>query len=140
MHLNSLTYTSLAKLDLTDEDLAAIVQTARQLNALNSITGLLIFNGTHFLQVIEGPEPSIEELVTRLRQDDRHHHLEIRDQHGVEQRSFPDWSMELVRVQSQFFEAKDAISRALPSGLPGSVCDRILKMTEQISGTIDLRR
>lgn len=139
MRMKCLTYTSLARLDLEDEDLAAIMKTARRMNALNSVTGLLIFNGTHFLQVIEGPHSSIDELMSRLRDDSRHHHVEIRDEHDIEQRCFPDWSMELVRVQSSYFEAKDAITSVLPMALPSSVSARILRMTEQISGTIDLR-
>jgi hypothetical protein len=54
MSLKSLTYTSLARLDLEAGDLEAIQRTAREVNALEGITGLLIFNGTHFLQIIEG--------------------------------------------------------------------------------------
>ena len=50
MDLKSLTYTSLAKLDLDAGDVEAIHRTAREVNALEGITGLLIFNGTHFLQ------------------------------------------------------------------------------------------
>ena len=54
MHLTSLTYTSLARLDLQTSDLEDIHRSARELNALDGITGLLVFNGTHFLQIIEG--------------------------------------------------------------------------------------
>ena len=54
MDLKSLTYTSFARLDLTAEDLVAIHRTARELNALDGVTGLLIYNGTNFLQIIEG--------------------------------------------------------------------------------------
>lgn len=139
MQLTSVTYTSFARLDLTDEDIAAIHRTARQANALNGITGLLIFNGTHFLQIVEGPAPSIEELLDRLRTDARHHHLEVRDERAIEGRQFPDWSMELVRVTSQFFEARDAIVAVLPDDLPNSVESRILQMTQAISGTVNLR-
>lgn len=139
MRIKCLTYTSLARLDLSDDDLAAILNTARRMNALNSITGLLIFNGTHFLQIIEGPEPSIDELMGRLRQDDRHHHVEVRDEHFADERGFPDWSMELVQVQSSYFEAREALTAALPAALPAAVSDKLLRMTQQISGTIDLR-
>jgi len=139
MQLKCVTYTSLARLDIADHDLAAILGTARRMNALNSITGLLIFNGTHFLQVIEGPEPAIDELLGRLRQDDRHHHLEVRDERSIDERGFPDWSMELVQVQSSYFQARDAISSVLPEGLPGAIAERILRMTERICGTVDLR-
>ena len=63
MKLTSLTYTSLARLDLQTTDLEDIHRTAREQNALDGITGLLVFNGTHFLQIIEGSESAIEELV-----------------------------------------------------------------------------
>lgn len=138
MQLKSLTYTSLARLDLGGEDIADIHRTARQANALNGVTGLLIFNGTHFLQIIEGPESAIDELVGRLRLDQRHHQLEIRDERKVAGRQFPGWSMEFVRVASRYFEARDAIAAVLPADLPSHVADRILGMTERISGTVQL--
>src|SRR6187549_11955 len=100
MDITSLTYTSLARLDLQTSDLEDIHRTARELNALDGITGLLVFNGTHFLQIIEGSETAISELVERLRKDPRHTGFEIRDQRKVETRSFPHWSMELVRVKA----------------------------------------
>ena len=138
MNLKSLTYTSFARLDLTAEDVAAIHRTAREANALNGVTGLLIFNGTHFLQIIEGSEPAIDELVDRLRLDPRHHHLQVRDERPIAERQFPGWSMELVRVSSSFYEARDAIVELLPDDLPGNVADHVVRMTEQISGTVHL--
>src|SRR5690242_14191370 len=94
MSLKSVTYTSLARLDLQAQDLEAIHRTAREVNALEGITGLLTFNGTHFLQIIEGAPDAIDDLVERLRRDPRHSGLEIRDQQMVDQRSFPTgrWS------------------------------------------------
>ena len=136
MSLKSLTYTSLARLDLTADDLEAIHRAAREVNALEGITGLLIFNGTHFLQIVEGTPTAIDDLVERLRRDDRHHHLEIRDSRDIDERSFPDWSMELVRVSASYFEARDTVADRLPAAVDGSVRDRVFKMTETISGTV----
>ena len=138
MSLKSLTYTSLARLDLEASDLEAIHRTAREVNALEGITGLLIFNGTHFLQIIEGAPNAIDDLVERLRRDRRHSGLEIRDQRGVQQRSFPDWSMELVRVSASYFEARDTVSDRLPDATAPDVRERIIRMTEAISGTVAL--
>lgn len=138
MSLKSLTYTSLARLDLAADDLEAIHRTAREINALDGVTGLLIFNGTHFLQIIEGAPNAIDDLVERLRRDPRHSGFEIRDQHEIEQRSFPDWSMELVRVSASYFEARDTVSHRLPEALPEDVRNRVFKMTEAISGTVAL--
>jgi FAD-dependent sensor of blue light len=138
MELKSLTYTSLARLDLTAEDLEAIHRTAREVNALEGITGLLIFNGTHFLQIVEGAPAAIDELLERLRRDPRHNGLEIRDERKIQDRSFPDWSMELVRVSASYFEAKDVVSDRLPATVDAKVRDRVIRMTESISGTISL--
>ena len=138
MPLKSLTYTSLARLDLTADDVEAIHRTARESNALEGITGLLIFNGTHFLQIIEGAPQAIDDLVERLRRDPRHSGIEIRDQREVAERSFPDWSMELVRVSASYFDAKNSVSDSLPTGVAEPVRDRVIRMTESISGTVNL--
>ena len=136
MPLKSLTYTSLAGLDLEAADLEAIHRTARELNALEGITGLLIFNGTHFLQIIEGDPEAIDDLVERLRRDPRHSSVEIRDEHEVEERSFPDWSMELVRVSASYFEAKETLSDRLLDAVAPNVRERVIRMTEAISGNV----
>ena len=138
MKLTSVTYTSLARLDLQASDLEDIHRTARELNALDGITGLLVFNGTHFLQIVEGSQPAIDDLLGRLRKDPRHTGIEIRDERNVEARSFPDWSMELVRVSSSYFEARDVIQDRVPLGVATDVRDRLVRMTELISGTVRL--
>ena len=136
MALKSLTYTSLARLDLESGDVEAIHRTAREVNALEGITGLLIFNGTHFLQIIEGAPDAIDDLLERLRRDPRHSGIEVRDERPVEARSFPDWSMDLVRVSASYFEAKDTLAEHLPAATAPDVRDRVIRMTEAISGTV----
>lgn len=136
MLLTSVTYTSLARLDLQASDLEDIHRTARDQNALDGITGLLVFNGTHFLQIVEGSERAIDELIERLRKDPRHTGFEIRDRRKVEARSFPEWSMELVRVKASYFEARDTIAGRLPESVPEAIQARLFRMTELIS-TID---
>ena len=133
MNLKSLTYTSLARLDLDASDLEAIHRTARELNSLDGITGLLVFNGTHFLQIIEGTDQAINDLVERLRRDPRHGGFEIRDERRIEARSFPGWSMELVRVNASYFEARDTIADRLPDTVPEAISARLYRMTELIS-------
>lgn len=133
MSLTSVTYTSLARLDLESADLEDIHRIAREQNAMDGITGLLVFNGTHFLQIIEGAEDAIEELVEKLRRDPRHSGFEVRDRRKVDARSFPDWSMELVRVTASYFEAKDTIADVLPETVPEAIQSRLLRMTELIS-------
>ena len=138
MDLKSLTYTSFARLDLTADDLAAIQRTARERNSLDGTTGLLIYNGTHFLQIVEGAQSAIDDLVERLRRDPRHSGFEVRDERAIKQLSFPDWSMELVLVKSDGFEAGASISKRLPAGVPEAVRERLFAMTELISGVVEM--
>ncbi|WP_205480497.1 BLUF domain-containing protein [Sphingomonas arenae] len=138
MTLKSLTYTSLASLDLTSEDVENILRSAREQNAIEGITGLLVFNGTHFMQVVEGSTQAIDDLVERLRRDRRHSGVEIRDQREIQERFFPDWTMELVRVKSRYREAQQRLRTALPEALPPAVGERLVAMTASISGDVDL--
>ena len=133
MSLTSVTYTSLAQPDLQSSELEEIYQTSRGNNAAAEITGLLIYNGTHFLQIVEGTEAAIETLIERIRRDDRHKGFEIRDKRKVDARSFPDWAMELLRVTPGFFQARDAIAETLPTTVPEVIKARLFRMTELIS-------
>jgi hypothetical protein len=133
MDLTSLTYTSLARLDLQASDLEDIHRSAREHNALEGVTGLLVFNGTHFLQIVEGSHKAIDDLVERLRRDPRHTGLEVRDERKIDKRSFPDWSMELVRVSASYFQARDTIADRLPDTVPEVIQLRLIRMTELIS-------
>ena len=133
MDLTSLTYTSLARLDLQTADLEDIHRSARELNALDGITGLLVFNGTHFLQIVEGAREALDELVQRLRRDTRHTGLEIRDERKLAARSFPGWSMQLVRVKAGYFDAKETLEGWLPDTVPEEIRLRLFRMTELIS-------
>lgn len=133
MRLKTLTYTSRARLDLAEADLAAIQQTARHLNALDGISGLLLFNGSRFLQIVEGAEDAIDNLVERLRMDPRHSAFELRDERYVDRRSFPDWSMELVRVSAGYGNASEEVASILPDNVAEPVRDLVLRMTGQLA-------
>lgn len=138
MQYKCVTYTSLAALDLSEEQLRSIHNSARALNGIDGISGMLLFNGTHFLQLIEGPPDSIDGLIERLRRDSRHDGFEIRDERMNDQRWFGDWSMRLVRVRSNFLLAQDDIERELPVELPHAVRERIIGMVEKISEDVQL--
>ncbi len=138
MQLKCVTYTSLAALDLDEDQLRAIHGAARDLNGIDGISGLLLFNGTHFLQWIEGPPEAIDELIERLRRDPRHSGFEIRDERITTERMFGDWTMKLVRVRSSFLLAQDDVVSQLPDNFPEHLRARVLHMVEKISEDVAL--
>ena len=138
MQLKTLTYTSRASLDLDASGLLDIRETARRLNPLDGITGLLVFNGSRFLQIVEGGEEAIDHLVERLRGDRRHSAIEIRDERIVAERAFPDWSMELVTVSARHLEARGEIEEVLPAAMAPPIRAMVLAMAERIAVPLEL--
>lgn len=79
-------------------ELSGILAQARPLNARDDITGVLTaVNGT-FVQIIEGGEAVVDDLLTRLRRDPRHTELEVIGRRMVKRRAFGDWDMVSPRL------------------------------------------
>ncbi|NEG62719.1 EAL domain-containing protein [Pantoea agglomerans] len=57
------------------EILNGLALKANKINKSSSITGILLFNGTHFFQLLEGPEAAVNAVYSRICQDPRHHNL-----------------------------------------------------------------
>ena len=73
---------------------ADVARASRANNLRDRITGVLVFDGLHFAQRVEGPQAAIEGLLQRLLKDVRHRHLEVLlHDIGVPVRQFPDWQL-----------------------------------------------
>ncbi|MEM6826128.1 MAG: BLUF domain-containing protein, partial [Pseudomonadota bacterium] len=73
-----------------------ILRQARAHNFAHSITGFLIRSRRIFVQVLEGPEQAVDDLVLRLRRDPRHWGIVTWEDTKIEERAFPEWSMSLA--------------------------------------------
>lgn len=91
--LSQLIYISTVNGQITRAELQEILTVARTQNKRARITGMLLFNGRRFLQVVEGPDRHIDELLHKLKADPRHKALVILGRRTVEQREFGDWDM-----------------------------------------------
>jgi hypothetical protein len=131
--LKSLTYTSWARPGIGHDQIEAILTSARTNNPPDGITGVLVFNGTTFLQTLEGGQSSVNSLVRRLSSDPRHSNMSIRDERPVSQRTFPDWSMAYMRLTDGIFQGEEAVQRALDRDLPPRLRNIILGMMTTIA-------
>ena len=89
----SLIYVSTATADLTPEDLAALGEAAAAANAARGITGMLAFNGEHFMQLLEGQDAAVDALLARIAADPRHRDLVVIRRDVRPAREVPYWSM-----------------------------------------------
>lgn len=96
--LSVLIYQSSANEAFTAEQLRRLASRSSEANASAGITGVLLFDGRRFLQVLEGPEPEVQALFQRLLADPRHRDVQTVLHTGATQRSFSGWSMRLLDV------------------------------------------
>lgn len=95
-------YTSLIKAGLDKETvLRDIVDTAKRANKANDITGVLFFEKSRFLQVIEGNKSDLDSLMHKIYADDRHTQIEILIDEPVDIRGFSEWSMDSFELDSE---------------------------------------
>lgn len=132
MELKALTYTSWARPGIKADEVDSILSSARINNPLDGITGVLIFNGDAFMQIIEGSEAAIDHLTARLTADPRHSNMSIRDQRAIEARAFPDWSMAYLRLENGEFEGEAAVTRALSRDLPQPLRNIVMGLTHSL--------
>jgi len=105
--LRSLTYVSEAREAMSEAEFTQLGLQAGRLNALDGITGLLVFNGARFCQTVEGAPAAIDSLLGRLNADPRHCAINVIDDQLVTQRRFRSWDMQLLVVPSEREAALD---------------------------------
>lgn len=99
--LFELIYRSEADEDVSDDDLLNILNTARNFNGQNNITGCLLYNDRHFAQILEGEFSLLNELYGKIRKDGRHRNVITLHMKEIEERCFPDWTMAFKALEEK---------------------------------------
>lgn len=86
-------YISSTRRELGEGIVDMILDTSRQNNRSNGLTGLLVYDGKRFLQYLEGDEHSVRSTIARIRSDERHYALVILSEKETSRRQFSQWSM-----------------------------------------------
>nr|WP_260170912.1 BLUF domain-containing protein [Roseococcus suduntuyensis] len=94
--LTRLVYRSRAALPLMGRPLAEMLRVARRRNQAAGVTGLLMADGTHYLQWLEGPAASLGAVMNAISADPRHGGVEILADAPVAARRFAGWDMRLA--------------------------------------------
>jgi hypothetical protein len=89
----TIAYVSAAVMEMTDDDIAAILTQARTNNERCELTGALLYRAGRFIQILEGPDEQVFARFKVIAADPRHRSIHIVSQEPIEERLFPEWTM-----------------------------------------------
>jgi len=82
-----------------------ILEASVRNNEPNGLTGMLLYAGGSFMQVLEGEEADVDATLARVRRDPRHSDVFEIDRSPIDERSFANWRMGFRRL-----DVSDAVS------------------------------
>ena len=99
MPLIQMLYVSKAARPFLLDELRELVDQASRNNQERDITGMLLYGGGYFLQVLEGEPERVEALFTQISKDTRHVDVQSVLRVAVSRRSFDYWGMRLLCLE-----------------------------------------
>ncbi|MEJ2232146.1 MAG: BLUF domain-containing protein [Nitrospirales bacterium] len=100
-----ISYISKATKAMSQDDLEEILRTSRENNARLGITGMLLYGNKTFVQILEGEEKAVSELVEKIKRDSRHADFQVLKKKTIDRREYADWSMDFKRVSGEDFQS-----------------------------------
>ncbi len=83
-----------------DKDLGLIEYNAKKKNPIFNITGVLFYHNNRFLQVIEGYEQQLNQLVLNIKKDYLHKNILILFEEFIVTKSFEKWNMDSFNLNN----------------------------------------
>jgi len=112
--LSTIIYRSHLADNLPIKELELMAGKANRKNGLLDVTGILLFNGTHFFQLLEGPEKSVNAVYEAICADHRHHNLVELMRDYAPARRFGNVGMELFDLRQ--YNAGSVLQAVLDKG------------------------
>lgn len=112
--LTTVIYRSYICESITFVSLEKMVAAANFKNEQADVTGILLFNGRHFFQLLEGPEDSVLKIYNSICTDDRHHNLVELLRDYAPSRRFGKVGMELFDLRE--YDRDEVLQTVLDKG------------------------
>lgn len=106
----SVVYVSSATRLMDDSELTELLRISRINNLKIDVTGMLLYEGGNFMQVLEGPDSRVSEIADKISGDPRHTGMLTLLRQNVEERQFASWSMAFQNIAKLSEEERDAFS------------------------------
>lgn len=100
--------------DVPVKTLEEMVATANLKNGEAGVTGILLFNGTHFFQLLEGPEEGVLPIYNHICEDSRHYNVVELMRDYAPSRRFGKAGMELFDLRE--YDSDEVLQTVLDKG------------------------
>jgi len=77
--------------------LSEIFRASRKKNAILGVSGILSYRNGYYIQILEGPANSVDQIYEKIKADNRHTNVTLLFETSITERSFPQWSMKLLQ-------------------------------------------
>jgi hypothetical protein len=91
--LQALVYVSTAAHHLSEAEIGHLLDRARERNAKEQVTGVLLYSHGNFLQYLEGPLAGVANVYEHIVADRLHHGIIELVREPIAAREFSDWTM-----------------------------------------------
>jgi hypothetical protein len=109
----SLIYVSSSVKLLNEQELLDILKVSRENNEKFDVTGLLLYKGGNFMQVLEGPEDQVGKLYEIIKKDRRHKDVSVISREEIQKRQFPNWEMAFQNLDNPAIRNEPGYSQFL---------------------------
>jgi len=124
-------------------ELLALLEETRETNTQLGITGMLLYEGGNFLQVLEGEQEAVMKLVATIKVDRRHKRFNVLLSETSERRLFPDWSIAFRDLTDSTLVGRPGFSQFLNTPFTGvefsAGLPRCMKLLLSFKKTCNLR-
>lgn len=83
---------------MSEVDLRTLHADSMRKNEQIGVTGILLYSGGQFIQLLEGQQPAVETLYKKISLDPRHTHMQCLFSRQRRDRLFSNWNMGLLNL------------------------------------------
>ena len=84
------------KTDTSSGNLTDIYDISQKNNSESEISGCLLIGSNSYLQLLEGPDPAVENLYSKIKVDNRHKKVRKLFEQQIDEKLFSSWSMKFA--------------------------------------------
>jgi len=100
-----------------ETELVELLRKSRANNERDGVSGMLLYQGGNFIQVLEGPVEAVDRVLARVEKDPRHRGVILMSRRTVAEREFGEWSMGFATMTADEIAGFSGFMRIVPATL-----------------------